>query len=110
MIHIHWVPPDGWAVKLNTDGAAKGNPGLAGPGGLIRSSAGSWLIGFQLHLVICSNMEDELSFLFSKAVSEVSKSCGRRSVRGRARIDATLELVGYLLRWSYARFLSIRDS
>lgn len=35
-----WVVlPDGW-FKLNSDGVSKGNPGLAGGGGLLRSTSG----------------------------------------------------------------------
>jgi hypothetical protein len=45
-IPIKWKPSDlGWA-KLNTDGASLGNPGIAGGGGLIRDSDGSWVGGF----------------------------------------------------------------
>ncbi|OMO76456.1 hypothetical protein COLO4_25560 [Corchorus olitorius] len=35
---VNWVSPEDGVVKLNVDGAAKGNPGVAGAGGLIRSS------------------------------------------------------------------------
>lgn len=35
-------PPNGW-VKANFDGAAKGNPGAAGYGGVIRESFGNFL-------------------------------------------------------------------
>ncbi|OMP01704.1 reverse transcriptase [Corchorus capsularis] len=57
---VQWESPSDGTVKLNVDGAAKGNPGIAGAGGLIRSSTGAWLMGFKLHLGVCSNVEAEL--------------------------------------------------
>lgn len=43
---IRWqFPPDGW-VSLNTDGAAKGAPGLAGGGGILRDHRGGFIKGF----------------------------------------------------------------
>jgi len=57
---IQWFPPpEGW-VKLNVDGASKGNPGLAGAGGLLRGQYGNWIRGFALNLGICSSVKAEL--------------------------------------------------
>lgn len=50
-------------MRLNTDGASKGNPGLSGAGGLIRSSDGKWLIGFQASLGCCSKTVAEIQAL-----------------------------------------------
>ncbi|OMO59932.1 reverse transcriptase [Corchorus capsularis] len=47
---IHWTPPPEMVVKLNTDGASRGNPGIAGAGGLIRDSTGKWFVGFAAQL------------------------------------------------------------
>ena len=33
-------------MKLNTDGASLGNPGVAGAGGIIRNCSGGWVKGF----------------------------------------------------------------
>ncbi|CAA0835161.1 Polynucleotidyl transferase- ribonuclease H-like superfamily protein, partial [Striga hermonthica] len=57
---IAWSPPTPGFVKLNTDGASFGNPGSAGAGGLIRDSVGNWLVGFRLHLGVCTNMVAEM--------------------------------------------------
>ncbi|OMO51939.1 hypothetical protein COLO4_37462 [Corchorus olitorius] len=40
---IHWIPPQDMIVKLNTDGASRGNPRVTGADGLIRIQ---WEIGW----------------------------------------------------------------
>ncbi|OMO90964.1 reverse transcriptase [Corchorus capsularis] len=60
---ISWTPPGEHFVKLNTDGAAKGNPGAAGAGGVIRNTEGGWVVGFAAHLGTCSNVAAELHAL-----------------------------------------------
>ncbi|CAL1413606.1 unnamed protein product [Linum trigynum] len=43
---IGWKPPaSGW-MKLNTDGAARMNSGVATTGGILRNSFGDWRGGF----------------------------------------------------------------
>ena len=47
---VRWEPPDeGWSV-LHTNEAAKGCPGPAGAGGVIRGAQGDWIVGFSEHL------------------------------------------------------------
>ena len=51
---IKWEkPPTGW-FKVNTDGASRGNPGLATASGVLRDENGSWLCGFGLNIGRCS--------------------------------------------------------
>lgn len=51
---IAWHRPgNGW-LKLNTDGAARGDPGLATAGGVVRDEHGMWRGGFALNIGICS--------------------------------------------------------
>lgn len=51
---IGWtVPRVGW-VKLNTDGASHGNPGLATAGGVLRSGEGRLIGGFSLNIGRCT--------------------------------------------------------
>ena len=52
-------PQVGWK-KLNTDGASKGNPGLAGCGGVVRDENGRWIAGFSRHIGVTSSFEAEL--------------------------------------------------
>ena len=43
---VRWEKPDtGW-VKLNSDGLSRGNPSVAGSGGLIRNEKREWICGF----------------------------------------------------------------
>ena len=60
IIHVPWTPPPcGW-IKVNTDGAANGNPGLAGCGGVFRTHRGFFKGGFAFHLGMAFAFESEL--------------------------------------------------
>lgn len=47
---IRWNPPSFNYWKLNTDGSAKGNPGIAGAEGIFRDSDGNRVKGYQHNL------------------------------------------------------------
>ncbi|CAA7012828.1 unnamed protein product [Microthlaspi erraticum] len=51
---IAWEPLEGGWLKMNTDGASKGNPGAAAAGGVLSDEVGAWVCGFSLNLGICS--------------------------------------------------------
>lgn len=57
---ISWCPPPEFQVKIKTDGASRGNPGLAGDVGVIRDACVRCLVGFSAHLGMVSNMAAEL--------------------------------------------------
>lgn len=57
---IAWSPPRSVLVKLNTDGAAKGNPSTAGAKGIIRDCTSRWLLGYYASLGICSSVVAKL--------------------------------------------------
>lgn len=60
MIFVRWLTPRmGW-VKLNTDGASRGNPGNAGCGGLIRGPGGELHEVFAARCGSCSCTRAEL--------------------------------------------------
>lgn len=61
---VRWLWPQIGAVKLNVDGSSKGNPGMAGFGGVIRGDQGRWIVGFQGSLGIAGNLEAELMALY----------------------------------------------
>lgn len=48
-------------LALNTDGAARGTPGQAGGGGLIRDTMGGFKIAFAASYGICSAYRAEMS-------------------------------------------------
>ena len=57
---VQWYPPPRGFFKLNMNGSALGNQGLAGAGGLIRRSDGSWVSGFIRNIGITSSFAAEL--------------------------------------------------
>lgn len=63
-ILITWSPPPNDWILLNTDGAAKDNPGLARVGGVFRDSWGNWIGGFAEKLVYCSSFKAELKAIW----------------------------------------------
>lgn len=51
---IGWVAPStGW-MRLNTDGASRGNPGMATVGGGLRDSDGRWCRSFVVNIGRCT--------------------------------------------------------
>lgn len=59
VIIIGWLCPSPMVVKLNVDGASKGNPALAGCGCVLSNLEGQWLIGTDRNLGICNSQQAE---------------------------------------------------
>ena len=60
IVEVQWqLPPMGW-LKVNTDGSAFGNPGLAGCGGIFRTSRGFFKGAFAIPLGKTFAFEAEL--------------------------------------------------
>ncbi|KAK9749278.1 hypothetical protein RND81_02G114800 [Saponaria officinalis] len=77
-ITVRWSPPqEDWYV-LNVDGASRGNPGLAGAGGLIRDTKGIMLTAFAEKLGHSTNMRAELMAL-SRGI-QLAKQMGHNRV------------------------------
>jgi ribonuclease HI len=57
---VGWKYPQEERIKLNVDGCSKGNPGVAGAGGVIRDHLGAWIGGFARNIGICSSVNAEL--------------------------------------------------
>ena len=63
-----WIPPPAGSFKLNIDGAAKGNPGPAGYGGVIRNSGGFILSLFWGSIGSNTNNMAELEGLINELI------------------------------------------
>lgn len=59
-----WIPPPSGMVKLNFDGASKGNPGLAGYGGVFRNHTGIPILIFMGSIGWDTNNSAELEGLW----------------------------------------------
>ena len=60
-IDDNWTPPQSGFIKLNYDGASKGNPGQAGARGIFRNSQGTVCRFYALDLGHATNNEAELT-------------------------------------------------
>ncbi|KAL0411456.1 UNVERIFIED_CONTAM: putative ribonuclease H protein [Sesamum latifolium] len=60
---VCWLPPHDELVKLNCDGASKGNPGEAGVGGLLRNKQGKLIFAYNDSIGHHSNIYVELCAL-----------------------------------------------
>ncbi|KAL2227910.1 UNVERIFIED_CONTAM: putative ribonuclease H protein [Sesamum indicum] len=61
---VKWTKPElGW-IKINTDGASKGNPGRAGAGGIARDEEGAVILAFYEVLGETNNTFAEVFALF----------------------------------------------
>lgn len=56
---LRWLLPPIGKMKLNCDGASKGNPGLSAGGGAIRNHCGQILAAYAYHYGFCSSFEAE---------------------------------------------------
>ncbi|KAL2242478.1 UNVERIFIED_CONTAM: putative ribonuclease H protein [Sesamum indicum] len=64
LMKVKWNKPDrGW-IKINTDGASKGNPGPAGAGGIARDERGAAIFAFYEFIGEATNMYAEVYGLF----------------------------------------------
>ncbi|CAA7014055.1 unnamed protein product [Microthlaspi erraticum] len=88
---IGWLPPPGDWFKLNTDGASRGNPGLATAGGVLRDAEGRWCRGFILNIGRCSAPLAELWGVYYGLVMAWEQRC----LRVELEVDSEL-VVGFL--------------
>ena len=60
---VRWIPPTSTLLKLNTDGCFLGNPRKSGSGGVLRNSAGIFMLGFAGYWGETSSLHSELKAL-----------------------------------------------
>ena len=86
-------PPPSGALKLNFDGSALGNPGLAGVGGVIRNEEGNTILSYSGPARICSINKAELLALktgLREAVNNLLKGIPFAQLNGRPNLQTTL--------------------
>ncbi|KAG7543761.1 Ribonuclease H-like superfamily [Arabidopsis thaliana x Arabidopsis arenosa] len=88
---IAWLKPAAGWVKVNTDGASRGNPGLAAAGGVLRDETGKWCGGFSLNIGVCSAPLAELWGVYYGLYI----AWERRATRVELELDSEM-VVGFL--------------
>ncbi|KAL0009356.1 hypothetical protein SO802_010858 [Lithocarpus litseifolius] len=117
---VRWERPGQGKLKLNTDGSAQGNAGLAGGGGVLHDDQGNWVLGYSrkierttsfsaelwalrdgLHLCLSKNhldMEVELDAnIIVDALTTTQQDKDMCPVRGCKKIMETSWRLGHIL-------------
>ncbi|GKV06468.1 hypothetical protein SLEP1_g18364 [Rubroshorea leprosula] len=89
-ISVGWVPPSSGFVKLNSDGSALGNPGMAGAGGLLRDHLGRWIIGFSRNIGWTTSIAAELWAIRDGLEVAISKGLSKIIVEIDSKIATIL--------------------
>lgn len=61
LVFPYWNPPPLGYVKLNSDGAMAGNPGIPGSGGFVRDDLGRWILGFMRKVGWTTSVKAEMA-------------------------------------------------
>ncbi|GKV27995.1 hypothetical protein SLEP1_g37098 [Rubroshorea leprosula] len=89
-IFVKWNPPPEGAIKLNTDGSAFGNPGMAGAGGVFRDHLGNWILGFSRNIGHTTSIAAKLWAIRDGLKLVVSRGYNRLILETDSRIALTL--------------------
>ena len=73
-------------MKMNQDGASKGNPGHAGGGGTIRDHLGKWITGFSANFGSCTLVKAELLALLKGLQIAKEEGIGRLLIQMDSQI------------------------
>ncbi|GLT63476.1 hypothetical protein SLA2020_360390 [Shorea laevis] len=90
IISVGWSPPPSGFVKLNSDGSALGNPGMAGAGGLLRDHFGRWIVGFSRNIGWTTSIAAELWAIRDGLEVAISKGFSKIIVETDSKIATIL--------------------
>ncbi|KAL8140543.1 hypothetical protein V2J09_006564 [Rumex salicifolius] len=86
-----WIPPPPLGcLKLNIDGASRGNLGLAGGGGIARTASGDYRLLFSASFGFCSALRIELLAIFNGLELLFEKCVPKAIVETDSQIDVDL--------------------
>ncbi|GLJ45809.1 hypothetical protein SUGI_0963950 [Cryptomeria japonica] len=107
---VRWeVPPPGW-MKLNFDGASKGNPGVAGYGAIIRNELGRLIYAVSGEMGIASDNEAELCTLEAGLKLCVEKGLSKIIIEGDSQVVIIRVMQSRFCSWRLNSWiLMIRD-
>jgi hypothetical protein len=92
-IQDYWTPPQEGFIKLNFDGASKGNPGSNGVGGVFSNHKGETLLLYATNLGIRSNNAVEIAGLGRAIKISIEGGLSSLEVEG----DSQLVIIGMQL-------------
>ncbi|XP_059066973.1 uncharacterized protein LOC131858066 [Cryptomeria japonica] len=97
-LHRNWV-------KLNFDGACRGNPGKASFGAVIQNEEGNMVSGTYGHIDCATNNEVEIRALEARLVLYKEKGLTNVQTEGDSQIIINGVTTGRLLNWKLAKWL-----
>src|SRR4051812_44630471 len=96
---IIWHPPEpGWH-KLNTDGASKNNPGLAGAGGIIRDSHSNFVKAYSSFLSIQTSLFAEVKAVHEGIILALSLGISKLYIELDSKVVVDILIKGNSCPW-----------
>ncbi|GLJ21646.1 hypothetical protein SUGI_0403140 [Cryptomeria japonica] len=102
---VRWEKPHNNWVKLNFDGAYRGNPGQAGFGAVIQNEDGNVVFGTYGNIGCAINNEVEIRALEAGLLLCKEKGLSNVQIEGDSHIIINKVTIGRLLNWKLAKWL-----
>ncbi|KAL6550656.1 hypothetical protein OROMI_021144 [Orobanche minor] len=106
LTEVRWAKPSSGWIKLNTDGADKGNPGYAGAGGMARNHLGAPLLYFSEFLGDQTNTYAELHAIWRGIDLCLDKKFENIWVEVDSKVALRLILGAMSCRWNLQMLVS----